>query len=306
MNKVSYIKSSSIGTAASIGAILLWCWSGTCFRFGSQLLGAMPYLALSSLVGVLAIMLLRLWFRGSIMSLFKLPFRVVVAGFFGVAVYTVILIIAVGIADEKDIGQIMLINYLWSIWMVLLGVAFLDEKPKTLFAVGGVLIGFAGIIVAGGFDTFMRAPSSLIPHFLSLVGAFLWALYCVLLKRWHIPEEQAGSTFHFAMCAILSAIIATVNREWAAMRNINLSSSFWILFLGIGPIGLGYYWWEISIKRGAVHLAAILANFIPIGSTLLVAFFFRKALTIGLLPGAALITIGAYLGKQAMNAQEKG
>lgn len=227
-----------------------------------------------------------------------------VAGFFGVAFYTVLLVIAVGIADERDIGQIMLINYLWPIWMVLLGVIYLDEKPKVLLAVGGVLLGFTGVIVAGGFETFTRAPSSMLPHLLSFIGSFLWALYCVLLKRWRIPEEQAGSTFHFAMCAILSAVITTANGEWSALTNINLSSVFWILFLGIGPIGLGYYWWEIGIKRGAVHFAAILAYFIPIGSTLLVALFFRKALTIGLLPGATLITAGAYLGKRAMNTHK--
>ena len=302
MKKSSQNISSYYATAASVGAILLWCWSGICFRFGSQLLGSMPYLALSCIVGVLAIVFLRFISGGTVAGLFKIPFRLMVAGFFGVAVYTVILVIAIGIADEMDIGQIMLINYLWPIWMVLLGLFFLNEKPKVLLAIAGVLIGFTGVIIAGGFETFTRAPSSLVPHLLSLIGAFLWALYCVLQKHWKIPEEQAGSTFHFAMCAILSAIITTTNRQWSSISNMNLSSFFWILFLGIGPIGLGYYWWEIGIKRGAVHLAAILAYFIPIGSTLLVALFFRKALTIGLLPGAALITAGAYVGKRAIKA----
>ena len=290
---------SGLSTTAAIGSILLWCWSGVCFRAGSSVIHAMPYLTLSSIVGVITIAVLYVCVGRPVSDLFRLPFRVIVSGFFGVAVYTVILVLAVDIASEEDIGQVMLINHLWPIWMVILGIALLDEKPRVWLAVGGALLGFGGVILAVGRDTFTRPPSSLLPHALSLAGAFLWALYSVLLKRWRIPEEKGGSTFHFMMCAILAAITATINGQWQALARINASTLFWILFLGVGPIGLGYYWWEIGIKRGAIHLIAVMAYFIPIGSALLIGLFFTRAMTVGLLPGAAMITAGAYLGRRA-------
>ena len=39
-------------TAAGIGAILLWCSSGACIAVGSRALGTMPYLAITSAIGV--------------------------------------------------------------------------------------------------------------------------------------------------------------------------------------------------------------------------------------------------------------
>jgi drug/metabolite transporter (DMT)-like permease len=74
---------------------------------------------------------------------------------------------------------------------------------------------------------------------------------------------------------------------------------FWILFIGIGPIGLAYHWWELGIKRGNVHLIAVLSYFIPVGSALLIGLLFREALNPALVPGALLITVGAWLGKRA-------
>ena len=270
-----------------------------CFRAGAASIGSMPYLTFSCLVGVAAIGVLYACSRRSLIDLFRIPKRVIFTGFLGVALYTVVLVLAVNIAEERDIGQVMLINYLWPIWVVVLAVAILDERPSVPLAVAGALLGFAGVVLAGGTGSFTRPPASFVPHALSLSGAFFWALYCVLLKRWRIPEEKGGSTFHFLMCAIVAAIIAGFTRDWRHVANIDSRTLFWIVFLGIGPIGLGYYWWEIGIKRGAVHLIAVMAYFIPIGSAILVGTFFREALTPGLLPGAAMITAGAYLGRRA-------
>jgi len=63
----------------------------------------------------------------------------------------------------------------------------------------------------------------------------------------------------------------------------------------MGPVGLGYYWWEIGMKRGSVNLIAALAYFIPIGSSLLIGVIFKEAMSAGLIPGAVLIAMGAWL-----------
>jgi drug/metabolite transporter (DMT)-like permease len=286
-------------TLAAIGSILLWCASGVCFARGARLLGPMAYLTLMTATGVITVVLLQR-FRGEpFAALVRLPLRVMVAGFWGVAFYTVILALAFGIAPERAIGQVNLLNYLWPVWIVLLSAVLIREKTRLLPAAAGVLLGFAGIVAARGPEELLRAPENPLPLFLALLGGFLWAIYSVLLRRWRIPAEQGGPAFHFTLCALMAAAIASLRGDWQHLPPIGAESLFWILFGGIGPVGLAYHWWEIGVKRGHVPLLSTLAYFIPIGSTLLIGLLFREAMGPGLLFGAALIAAGAWLSGRA-------
>lgn len=284
-------------TGAGIGAIALWCFSGVCYAIGGRTVGAMPYLAMASAVGVLTIMAMRAIRGQAVIALFRIPGRVMAAGFLGVALYSVMLGSAMGMAEESELGQVMLLNYLWPIWIVLLGLGVLQTQARAGRAILGALFGFAGLVVAKGVSTFWQAPSSWWPHVLALGGGFFWAMYSVLLRRWNVPAEQGGSTFHFAVCAACAAIIGVLDGGWKAMARMDGWSLGWVLFGGIGPVGLAYYWWEIGVKRGNVHLIALLAYFIPIGSAVLIGLFFREAMSWELLAGAAMIAGGAWLGR---------
>lgn len=286
-------------TAAGAGAIVLWCWSGPCFAAGSRALGAMPYLALSSLIGVITATIYHRKQGHSLSDLYLLPPRVAVASFFGVCLYTIMLLWGITIAPDADLAQVVLVNYLWPIWIILLSMALIRSGTKIAPALAGAALGFAGIIVARGLDTFRQPPSSLLPHGLALTGAFLWALYSVLLKRWRVPRRQSGSTLGFLMCAIITAIVGCLNGEWAALDRISGMGLFWVVFAGIGPVGFAYYWWEIGVKEGNAHLMAVLAYFIPVVSALLIGLLFREALSWTLLPGALMITAGAWIANRA-------
>jgi drug/metabolite transporter (DMT)-like permease len=166
-------------------------------------------------------------------------------------------------------------------------------------AAAGAALGFAGIVIAGGLDIIAHPPSSILPHGMALAGGALWALYSVLLRRWGVPEQQSGVPFHFTACALIAAAVAGARGEWDLARRAEWTAAFWVLFGGIGPTGLAYYWWEIGMKRGAVQLLASLAYLIPIGSSILIGVFYREAMNAGLLPGAASIAAGAYLARRA-------
>jgi drug/metabolite transporter (DMT)-like permease len=291
-------------TLAAIGSILLWCSSGVCFARGARLMGPMAYLTLMTATGVLTVVILQ-HFRGQpFADLVRLPLRVMVAGFWGVAFYTVILALAFGIAPERAIGQINLLNYLWPVWIVLLSAVLIREKARLLPTVAGVILGFAGIVVARGPAEILRVPENPLPLFLALLGGFLWAFYSVLLRRWRIPAEQGGTAFHFTICALMAATVAAIRGEWQNLPPVGADALFWILFGGIGPVGLAYHWWEIGVKCGHVPLISTLAYFIPIGSTLLIGLLFREAMGPGLLFGAVLIAAGAWLAGQAQ--RQKG
>lgn len=292
-----------MATVAAVGSIVLWCASGVCFARGARLLGPMAYLTLMTATGVITVVLLQR-FRGQpFAALIHLPFRVMVAGFWGVAFYTVILALAFGIAPERAIGQVNLLNYLWPVWIVLLSAVLIREKTRLLPTMAGVILGFAGIVVARGPAEILRAPNNPLPLFLALLGGFLWACYSVLLRRWRIPAEQGGTAFHFTLCALMAAFVAAIRGEWQNLPPVGAEALFWILFGGVGPVGLAYHWWEIGVKRGHVPLISTLAYFIPIGSTLIIGLLFREAIGPGLLFGAVLIAAGAWLAGRTQGSK---
>ena len=263
---------------------------------GAELMGSsMAYLTCMTGCGALVAVLIQAIRRKPVHALFILPKRVMFAGFFGVALYTVMLAAAFGMAPESEIGQINLLNYLWPVWMVLLGILLLRIRPRMIPAMGGILLGLLGVAVSRGFGSFLHRPNSLLPHAFALAGGFLWALYVVLLRKWRIPEENGGTAFHFAVCAILAGILAAASGGWSQVPPISGPMLFWILLGGIGPVGLAYTLYESSVKNGPVLLIAAFGYFIPIGSSLLIGLFFRQALTGGLLVGAVCTAAGAWL-----------
>ncbi len=286
-------------TLGAIGSILLWCWSGICFRKGSEAMGTMVYLTFITGGGALTAGLLQYLHCRRLSDIFRLPSRVMVAGFFGVALYTVMLAAAFGMAAPSDIGLINLLNYLWPIWMVVFSIILLGDRPKPFLVISAVALGFLGVVMSRGIDPFYQLPSSFLPHALSLGGGFLWAMYCVLLRRWQIPEEKGGTVFHFFICSVLAGTIAAFKGQWQSLPPLTGTMLFWVLFGAVGPVGLAYYWWEIGVKRGSIRLIASLAYFIPIGSSILISLIFKESMSAGLLPGAILIAGGAWMVRSA-------
>lgn len=292
-----YTKNRAI--LAAVGAVLLWCFSGVCFRKGSDLMGSMVYLTFITGGGSLTAIILQFIRRQSLAAVFLPSVRVMAAGFFGVALYSVMLAAAFGIAPESDIGQINLLNYLWPVWVVVFGIILLKNRPNPYLTLTGILFGLAGVMVSRGFDQFTQLPSGFLAHVLALFGGLMFAGYSVLLRKWQIPEDQGGTAFNFAVCAIFAGIIAAILNQWQNMPSWSCEAFFWVLFGAVGPVGLAYSWWEIGVKKGPVYLIAALAYFIPIGSSLLIGLIFKEAMNTGLVFGAVLIAMGAWLVRYA-------
>ena len=281
---------------AALGAVLIWCWSGVCFRKGSELMGgAMVYLTFMTGTGSLTAVLLQYFNGKPLSSLYRIPPRMMLSGTFGVAVYTVMLATAFGIAPESDLGQVNLLNLMWPVWIVVFGFLLLRDRPKPSLAVLGVILSLAGVLVSRGVDHLTRLPADLTAPLMALAGGLMWACYSVLLRKWGISEDEGGTAFNFATCAVMAGLIALYTGAWQNMPAWTPETVFWILFGGIGPVGLAYSWWEIGVKKGPVFFIASLAYFIPIGSSLLIGLIFKESMSSGLLYGAVLIAAGAWV-----------
>lgn len=265
--------------AAAITSIILWCFSGICFRKGAEFLNPMPYLSMKTGVGVLTVLAIQSIQKKKISKLFILPRKVIISGLFGITVYTVFLSTAFGLAKPEEVGLINLINYLWPVWIVILEIILLKRKSRKIIFFTGISLGFAGLIISSNFTSINFSTTSFTPHILALTGGFLWALYSVLLKKWKISDEQSGTALNFIICSVIAAAIGAFNGDWSTAQSWNGEALFWILFGGIGPVGVAYYLWEIGIKNGSIGFIASLSYFIPVGSSLLIGLIFVESMS---------------------------
>lgn len=285
-------------TLLGCGSILLWCFSGPCFARGGRLFGPGVYLTLMTATGAATVALIQALRRRPLSGLVRLPARLVAAGLVGVAVYTVLFAVALFLAAPADVGQVNLLNYLWPIWIVVFSGLLLPGRGGGAAALGGACLGFAGVLAARGASGLLRLPDDWLPHLLALVAGLLWGLYCVLLRRWRVPEEQDGTALNFALCAVLAAVLALWRCEWAALPAPTAEGVFWVLFGGVGPVGLAYHWWDAGMKLGNARLLGTLAYLIPVGSSAILGLLFHETLGPGLVVGALLIAVGAWVGNR--------
>ena len=100
-------------------------------------------------------------------------------------------------------------------------------------------------------------------------------------------------------CGIMAAVTDRPMVHWPVLSRL----SGWAVhrrITGIITIGMGYYLWDIGLQRAAtpVHLIAVLSYFIPIVSVILIGLVLREAMTAFLIPGAALIVLGAAIARK--------
>lgn len=187
-----------------------------------------------------------------------------------------------------------LIAYLWPLLIVLFSGLLPNERLRSAHVIGA-LIAFAGvgIIVLGTDSAAQGSAGGLILAFLC---ALIWSGYSVLSRRLGVVPTETVTVFCLAT-ALLSAVAhllleTTVWPEsalgWAA-----------IFALGIGPVGVAFFTWDIGMKHGHVQLLGVASYAAPLLSTLVLiaAGISPPSWTIGI--AAVLITLGAALAALA-------
>ena len=94
----------------------------------------------------------------------------------------------------------------------------------------------------------------------------MWSAYSVLSRRFGEVPTDAVAGFCLATAALsLVCHLAFETTVWPA------SDSEWlaVLALGLGPVGLAFYVWDIGMKRGDIRLLGVASYAAPVLSTLI-------------------------------------
>jgi drug/metabolite transporter (DMT)-like permease len=152
--------------------------------------------------------------------------------------------------------EVSLIAYLWPLLIVVLA-SFLPGERLGWWHVAGALMGLVGTValVTGGGAVALRVEYAL-GYALALGCAFTWSSYSVLSRRLAAVPTASVGAFCLATAALallchlaLERWVAPTTGEWAAL-----------LALGLGPVGLAFFAWDIGVKRGNIKaLGAVLS-----------------------------------------------
>jgi drug/metabolite transporter (DMT)-like permease len=275
--------------ATSIGfvAVLLWSLlalftaaSGTVPPFQ---LAAMTFLV-GGLVGVVSFAI-----RPAALQALRQRPAVWALGIGGLFGYHALYFAALRLAPPAETG---LISYLWPLLIVLFSSFLPGERLRAMHVVGA-LLGFAGVVVLIGGRGALDARAEYLPGYLcALACAFVWSTYSVLSRRFGEVPTDAVAGFCLATAALsLVCHLLFETTVWPA----NATQWLAILALGLGPVGLAFYVWDIGMKRGDIRLLGVASYAAPVLSTLILvaAGYAEATLSLGL--ACALIVAGALV-----------
>ena len=226
----------------------------------------------------------------------RVPLRVYGFGTVALFGYHLLYFSALRLAPAAEAS---LIAYLWPLFIVIFS-GLLPGERLTATHVLGALVAFAGaaIIVAGNGVGLSMA--SLPGYGLAFLCALTWSGYSLISRRLGAVPTAAVAVFCVAT-ALLSGVAHLLVESTAWPTSARGWAS--VLALGLGPVGLAFYTWDIGVKRGDIQLLGTASYAAPLLSTLVLVATGVAAASLKLLLAAALITTGALLAAWASRSR---
>lgn len=278
-------------TALGFVAVLLWALLAL-FTVGSA---PVPPLQLNAMCFAIGGALGLVWSgaTGGLARLRQVRLPVYLFGIAGLFGYHAFYFTALRLAPPAQAG---LIAYLWPLLIVLFSGLLPGERLRPGH-LAGALAGFggAGLILLGDAGA-AAGPQAMAGYGFALVCALTWSGYSVLSRRLGAVPTDAVTVFCLAT-AILSTLAHLAIEETVT----EISPLAWasIVGLGLGPVGLAFYVWDIGVKRGDIQLLGTSAYAAPLLSTLALILAGLADASPQLLAAATLITGGAALAARA-------
>lgn len=282
--------SKSRATGIGFIAVLLWALLAL-FTVGTA---PTPPLLLNAICFAIGGTLGIIWTgsTGGFAKLRGISWKIYAFGTIGLFGYHALYFSALRLAPAAEAG---LIAYLWPLLIVLFSGLLPGEHLRPGHLIGAV-IGFLGaaLIIQGGGSGF---NAEAIPGYaLAFLCALTWSGYSVMSRRLgHAPTETVA--IFCVATAILSALLhlAVEDTVWPT------GAKGWgsAIALGLGPVGLAFYVWDIGVKQGDIQLLGTASYAAPLLSTVALVVFGIAAPSWVLAISACLITGGAVIAARA-------
>jgi len=286
-------------TATLVGFLAVLLWSLLAWFTAAS--GTMPpFQLLAVSLGIGAIAGVALWvFRPKAIKALRQPWPVWLLGVGGIFGYHLFYYTALRNAPPVEAG---LINYLWPLLIVVFSALLPGEKLR-IHHIAGTLLALAGaVLVVTGGEGFTFRTEYAFGYGAALLGALAWSSYSVLSRRFASVPTDAVTGFCLAAAALAIPCHLLLEQtvwpdsawQWAA-----------IVGLGLGPVGLAFYVWDIGVKHGDIQVVGALAYAAPLLSTAILIATGYAAYSHNVLVACLLITAGAVLASRDLIFRRK-
>jgi len=276
----------SRSTATFIGFTAVLLWSLLAFLAAAS--GTVPAFQLTAVtfaIGGASLLLIR---PGAIRAM-RQPLPVWLLGVGGLFGYHFCYFFALRNAPPVEAG---LINYLWPLLIVVFSALLPSERLRWQHLAGCALALFGAVLVVTRGQGFGFDVQYSLGYAAALCAAIIWAAYSVLSRRFAAVSSDAIAGF-----CLVTALLATI-------CHLLLEPTIWpgnpwqwaaLIGLGLGPVGLAFYVWDIGVKRGDIQVLGAASYSAPLLSTLILILTGYAQFTPVVLVACLLITIGALL-----------
>jgi drug/metabolite transporter (DMT)-like permease len=299
---MTHTASDRTGTVLGILALVFWSTSIAFVRWLGEDIGVLTLAAYNYILSGMLALAWEARSPGGIGKMFRLP-PLYLFGCGAIFVtYTVAYYLAVGTAATRaQVLEVGLINYLWPSLTLLLAVPILKTRARWPILVPGLLIAFAGVVLAmaqrGGGDAagFLarfaaNVRADWFPYASAFVGAVTWSVYSNLARRW---GGTGGAVPLFFLGSGVLILIIRLFRPESAHWTPSVVVGF--LVTTFFTTVLAYMFWDRAMRTGNVVLIAVLSHFLPLVAT------FASCVVLHIKPGAllwvacGLVILGAAL-----------
>ncbi|WP_173910577.1 aromatic amino acid DMT transporter YddG [Acinetobacter sp. Marseille-Q1618] len=286
--------SKNLATLLGFSAILLWSSLVGLLKKLSSLLGA-DYAV--TLMYSLSTVILLIIFK--IPNLKIIPKKYLIGASLLFLVYELCFSYAIALAQTPQQAiEISLVNYLWPSLTVVMLIIF-KELKFSVFVVFGLMVSMSGIIlIQTGNNQFSLATlwahfmANPISYILALMGAILWATYCVITRKY--SQGHNPIALYFVMISVVLWTKLLMTHSVDTLPHINLEVLPYLLAVGFAT-ALGYAAWNIGIIKGNITFLVTLSYFSPIFSTLFSMLILQTVLSLEFWHGVCLVTLGSLI-----------
>lgn len=173
-----------------------------------------------------------------------------------------------------------------------------DERFSIFFFLGFILaiLGIALMNYSEGAFTF-----DLVGSLLALLGAILWGIYSVFIKR--AGKENIDTialtrrTFFYGIVVLLPIALALgFDISFDDFKDLRVLSN--VVYLGVGASAICFVVWNFAIKSLGALVSGVYIYLVPAITVVFSYFFLNEGMNIYMIAGTVLVIIGLVISEK--------
>jgi drug/metabolite transporter (DMT)-like permease len=301
-------RSARVGLWLGIAAVIFWSFGSSLVYLGARESGTWRLVAISSVSAGVLQLIFRRAYHGELQTSLGLPWRLWAVPVVCFVVYGLAWPCALASSSPSQVGGVNLINYLWPVLTVILSVWWVPGVRLTKRMTAALLLALAGLACANAGNIHDLVATNaiamgsrlrqLIPYGLAVIAALTWAIYSAVLVRWRASAKNyVTSPISFLLIGLIACLVQIMSRP----RPVTFSRFGLVMTLlyGVGPLAIGYLFWELALAKAKVQLLSLIAAATPVLSTVLLCCCLKQVPGIDLMLAALLVSGGVILSMRA-------